>query len=404
MENDMVIRESSSPTIQNINNSMVQTREMTEIQSMVISAKRFPRDIAQVRQDTLASCDSPALAEASQYVYSKGGTEITGASIRLAEELANAFTNLDKGWIELERKSSVGNVPGESVVQCYCWDMQRNVKAKRTFTVRHWRDTKKGGYALKDEREIYELIANQAARRLRACILEIIPKFIVEEAIERCDATLKKVTGPLKSKAPEMLKAFEKIGVTKEMIEKKIQRNVEAMDESQYGTLRKIYNSLIDGMSKLEQWFEIAAVEQPTHNDHGVDQRTPPATQSISKKAEAAGDEKPAKTSKPKNYAPTPEEIAAKKGAPLVVATAGINEPAFDPQEAPGDGAPTFADVWKDCAELCKEMQMSPIRLAEFTKEKFKKSPAEMQRENDVKGLCDVYQTLLQLKAEGKNA
>lgn len=38
----------------------------------------------------------------------------------------------------------------------------------RQFELKHWRTTKNGGYKLTDDRDIYELEANMASRRIRA--------------------------------------------------------------------------------------------------------------------------------------------------------------------------------------------------------------------------------------------
>jgi hypothetical protein len=53
----------------------------------------------------------------------------------------------------------------------------------------------KGGYQLKDERDIYELMANQSQRRVRAAILEIIPGDIIEDAVSECEKTMKANVG-----------------------------------------------------------------------------------------------------------------------------------------------------------------------------------------------------------------
>ena len=44
----------------------------------------------------------------------------------------------------------------------YAWDLESGYYDERQFQVRHWRDTKKGGYAIKEERDIYELVANHS--------------------------------------------------------------------------------------------------------------------------------------------------------------------------------------------------------------------------------------------------
>jgi hypothetical protein len=171
-----------------------------------------------------------------------------------------------------------------SVVEAYAWDLETNFREPRIFNIRHWRDTKSGGYALKDERDIYELCANQAARRLRSCILAVVPGDIVEEAQKQCDTTLaaKADTSPEAQK--KILQAFAGYGVNKAQIEAKIQRRIDAITPAQVITLRKIIASLKDGMSEAKDWFEVVA-DAP----------------------EALNPDKAKATTKPKKSAPEPE-------------------------------------------------------------------------------------------------
>ncbi len=73
----------------------------------------------------------------------------------------------------------------------YCWDLESNTRQTKIFQVRHVRDTKSGPKSLRDARDIYELVANQGARRVRACILGVIPGDIVDEALDEVNKTLK---------------------------------------------------------------------------------------------------------------------------------------------------------------------------------------------------------------------
>src|SRR5690625_1573080 len=132
----------------------------------------------------------------------------------------------------------------------YAWDLETNVREEKIFTVPHSRYTKsKGVTKLTDPRDIYELVANHGARRLRACILGIIPGDIVDKAVEECNKTMKGVNkGPLKDRIADALKAFkEKYRVTQEQIEDRFGYNVDAFTERDLLDLIKIYNSLKDG-------------------------------------------------------------------------------------------------------------------------------------------------------------
>ena len=137
-----------------------QQRAIAEVQSAIILAKKFPRNQIEAMDRILTACQRPTLAEQALYSYSRGGTEITGPSIRLAEALVQNWGNASFGIRELEQRN------GESTVETFAWDIETNTKQVKTFQVKHERHTKKGKYSLEDPRDIYELTANQGARRL----------------------------------------------------------------------------------------------------------------------------------------------------------------------------------------------------------------------------------------------
>jgi hypothetical protein len=234
----------------------MESRESQQVQVAMLAAKRFPRDEKHCLDQILNSCSRETLASQALYSFARGGSDIAGPSIRLAEAIAGKWGNMECGWRELDRRKDESGA-GVSSIECYAWDMETNTRVPRVFTVRHWRDTKKGGYALTDERDIYELCANQAARRLRACILAVIPGDIVEEAVKQCELTLAASadTGPDAQK--NIITAFQAFGVSKAQIEARIQRRIGSITAAQVVSLRKIRSSLKDGMSSVGDWFDV---------------------------------------------------------------------------------------------------------------------------------------------------
>jgi hypothetical protein len=163
--------------------------------------------------------------------------------------------NLSSGWRTVSRSIDPDGV-GVSEVEAYCVDYESTNREAITFPVRHWRDTKQGGYKLKDERDIYELCANQAQRRKRACILAMIPGDVVEMAMQQAAVTLKTKADTSPEAMAKMLQAFEPFGITKAQIEKRIQRKIDAIQPAQVVHLKRIYTSLRDGMSTAGEWFD----------------------------------------------------------------------------------------------------------------------------------------------------
>lgn len=226
-------------------------RAIQEVQAAMIIAKRFPRDVKQSLDRILNSCTRTSLAEQALYTYSRGGTDISGPSIRLAEAVAQQWGNLQFGIRELEQRD------GESTVEAFAWDLETNTRQVKVFQVPHTRYSKaKGNTALSDPRDIYELVANQGARRLRACILGVIPGDVIDEAVRQCDVTLSASADTSPEAQKKIVEAFAAYRVTKDQIEKRIQRRIDAITPAQVVQLRKILLSMRDGMSGPEDWFE----------------------------------------------------------------------------------------------------------------------------------------------------
>lgn len=248
--------------------SAVESREAQQVQVAMLAAKRFPRDEKRCLDQILNACCRESLASQALYSYARGGTDITGPSIRLAEAIAGKWGNIECGWRELDRRKDSDGV-GVSSVESYAWDMETNTRVPRVFSVRHWRDMKKqrdgsgGGYALTEERDIYELCANQASRRLRACILAVIPGDITEEAVRQCEATLAASADVSPEAQKKIVEAFAGYKVSKAQIEAKIQRRITAITPAQVVTLRKILVSMRDGMSEAKDWFDAEKTEIP---------------------------------------------------------------------------------------------------------------------------------------------
>jgi len=242
-----------------------QQRAVQEIQGMLISAKRFPRDEIAIYEKIIKACSRRSLAEVAQYVYPKGGSTVQGPSIRLAETLARLWGNLLYGTQELSRHD------GWSEMEAYCWDLESNTRRSIKFVVEHTRWTKKGSYALEDPREVYELTANQGARRVRACILGIIPADVVEAAEERCNETLKSSgQGPIEDRIKTMVTKFAEVGVAKDALEKRLGHKLEVIVEAELVVLRKIYASIKDGMGKREDYFDISGADVKAQTEHSA--------------------------------------------------------------------------------------------------------------------------------------
>ncbi|WP_095021952.1 hypothetical protein [Bacillus thuringiensis] len=228
------------------------SRQAQEVQMAMYVAKNFPRDTYDAFQRIMKECERKLVAENAVYQYPKGGQKVQGPSIRLAEVIARNWGNIDYGIIELDQKD------GESSMMAYAWDLETNTRQTKIFTVKHERKAKGKTNKLTDSRDVYELTANMGTRRMRACILGIIPGDIVDAAVQKCNDTL--INGqkePLEDRLRKALDAFKKdFGVTKEMIEDSFQLNIDAFTEHDFVKLGRIYTSIREGVGKKEDFFD----------------------------------------------------------------------------------------------------------------------------------------------------
>lgn len=233
-----------------VTQSMV-AKEQARIQGQVFMAKQFPRDMTLVMNRITASCERPSLAMISEYEYPKGGQKITGASIRLLEVVAQCYGNVSYSWKELLR--DVDN--HKSTVLAYAWDLETNLYSELEFDVPHYRTARGKRTVLTDDREIYELVANQASRRVRRCLENVIPRDIVDDAREMCETTMETKTD-WAVRINKQIKYFEEAyGVKPQQIEDYFGMSRNAFTSNTFVALTKIYNSVKDGVAKITDYF-----------------------------------------------------------------------------------------------------------------------------------------------------
>ena len=241
----------AAATEDNTMGAVASAGEIARVQAQLVYAASRPRNEQRAVDRMLNSFQRQSLAEVSVYQYARGGSDITGLSIRAAEAMAMAWGNMDFGLRELEQKN------GESTVEAFAWDLETNVRRSITFRVQHYRETKRGRVKLEDSRDIYEMVANQGSRRVRACILAVIPRDIQEAVIAQVENTMRASFDITPEYLKKWLAAFEKFGVTKDQIEARIQRRIDTITPAQMAGLVNIYNSLKDGIGTVADFFEV---------------------------------------------------------------------------------------------------------------------------------------------------
>lgn len=196
------------------------TRAIAEVMGALKVAQGFPRNEVLATQRALDACRQRAVAERAFFKFSRGDGTVEGESIHLAVELARCWGNIEHKIIELDRDDT----RGLSEMLAVAWDLETNTRAVMGFLVPHKRDKRGGAVPLTELRDIYENNANHGARRVRECIFRVLPKWLIEQAVDQCRATLESNTDgkPLQVLIAEALEAFAKIGIKADRIEAKL--------------------------------------------------------------------------------------------------------------------------------------------------------------------------------------
>ena len=249
--------------------AMMTSRQEQEVQAAMIVAKRFPRDVDTSWEKIKNECKQIEIASDAEYVYPKGGTIVSGPNIRLAEVLARNWGNLDFAVTE------VGSKDGTSEMMAYCVDLESNVRSAKMFTVKHSRYTRQGSYPLNDPREIYEATANFAMRRLRACILSMIPAWVQARALEECNKTLAaSYKDPLGERLKRVEAALQKeFGVNPQQIKAFLGHALADGTEKDFLRLKGVFTALRDNIAAPGDYFPGA--KRTNKNDPF--KKTPPA-------------------------------------------------------------------------------------------------------------------------------
>ena len=216
-----------------------QARAIAEVRAAVMIAMDRPRDRSAAIAEMREVCGIPGLAERAFFRVPRGSEVVNGESIHLARELARCWGNIDYGVKELARD----DIKGQSELLAFAWDLQTNARSEITFIVPHVKG--KNSRRLTGTQEIYENNASFAGRRLREAIFAVLPVWFKAEAADICHKTLESGGGkPLVQRVADLRSAFEAIGVTVAMLERKRARKIEDFTPEDVAALRVVYGSL----------------------------------------------------------------------------------------------------------------------------------------------------------------
>lgn len=226
-----------------------QAREIALVQAMIMAACQSPRDEGAAMERIKIECQNIELASRFEYVYTRGSTLVQGPSIDLARAIVAHWGGIDYGWRVLDETQHGAEI------MAFAIDFQRINRRSIVFNVRNWRETANGGYAITSDRDLYEHRGAQAMRRVRACLLDLLSKTAVDQAMRWCNETALEALGSKEQALDAIIAEFESLDVTEDMLSTRIGRKLRSAKLSELVRLHKTHTAIVDGMTTVIEEF-----------------------------------------------------------------------------------------------------------------------------------------------------
>jgi hypothetical protein len=222
-----------------------------EIQSAIVIAKKFPRNEDGAFQKLMKAAGRTSFAEDAMYSFPRGDAKVEGPSINLGREAARVWTNIRYG-LEIIRDDD-----GSRLIRGWAWDLETNTKVTAEDDFKKLIYRKKGGWIKPDERDMRELTNRRGAILIRGCLLQLLPKDFIEDAMDRCRETLRKgAEQDPEAARKKIILAFSELNITPEMLEQMLGHKLAESSPAEIAELRKIYKSIADGNSTWAEYVE----------------------------------------------------------------------------------------------------------------------------------------------------
>lgn len=252
MENELI-------KIENVSVEAIEAQQRAEYDIQISTAKRYPRDLTRVRNNSIAIATMDKdTAESCRYALPRGGKSISGASVHLARIIAQQYGNL-------RVNSGVRLVSDKEIVcEAVAFDLESNYAVK---TEVRRKITDRNGIRYNDDMIV--MTGNAAsAIAYRNAVFAVIPKAITDAcykaAQELITGDVSDETKLIKRRNEVIQKMKDSYNVTEEQILKAINlRSINQVKAEQIADLIAIGQAIKDGDTTVEQVFHIVEAFKP---------------------------------------------------------------------------------------------------------------------------------------------
>lgn len=281
----------------------------SEVEAQLDAAHKYPRKIKQFLDEaiTLATYNED-IAASCIYSVPRGGKNITGPSVRLAEICISAYRNLHVG------ARVIGAEDKEVVSQGVCWDLEKNIR----ITIEKRRKiTDKSGKRFNED--MINVTGNAAASiALRDSAFRVIPRTYVNVVYEAARSVAVGNASTLSARRATVVEKLVKMGAMLDRILARVGKSaVEDIGLTELEVLIGLGTAIHSGSEKLDDIFpapardtgkvDLATVRPGTEENrgHGNENLGPkPATETKAAPAETQQPKPETKASAPETKNP----------------------------------------------------------------------------------------------------
>lgn len=233
-----------------------------QIQCAYMMALQCPRSYFAAEQAVVKACENPLFAEKVEYKLPRGGTTISGPTIRLAELIRREWRNI------FTTERVMHDDERQMIVQVTAMDLETNsietaeVVIPKTVERRYVKD----GQEIISEREnslgkkVYTVRATDSevdmmrkamiSKALRNAIFRLVPAELVQIALATARQTIQNADAKDPKEAMRrLIFCFEEQGVSIDKIEKEIGHTLEKANTADVKKLRGLYKQMLNGAS-----------------------------------------------------------------------------------------------------------------------------------------------------------
>lgn len=251
----------------------IESISRAEIDMAIATSRRFPRNLTKVKQNLLsyATLDEETAA-ACFYTLPRGGKNIQGPSVRLAEIAVSCYGNIRAGARVIQTITDGPNP--HVVVQAVAMDLENNVHVS---IEKRRRITKKKNKTEIDEDDINLASNAGSAIAFRDAVFKIVPMALIKPTFEQCRKVAIGDAKSLVDRRNRMVETFGKMGVTPDRVLAKVEKkSIEEIGLDDIETLLGLFNAIKEGEVVIEEAFPLinktanAPVQQPVQQPANV--------------------------------------------------------------------------------------------------------------------------------------